>query len=390
MAKEQSSPSETLSTKLFRSRLALIQALDRSLPPEAIGLQDDQTDLPRDEADYRAQLAGQLRQTIQAMNPNNFLVKPFREAVQQWSDGDRWRKLDDTAGTLLADQLATLPSQLPSDDQAAREFDLLLYKLQIALLKQASDYPKLRSRVQAVAQLLEGRCAIPMVGAELSLIQDLQTQDWWEDVTLPLLEKVRRTLRGLVGLIEKTARQPLYTNFEDQLGEAQELDPFALITSDDFTRFRLQAKKFLLEHDSHLAIQRLRRNQPLTPTDLEELETFLLSNKIGSQAAIDRAKQESQGFRRFVRSLVGLDRNAAKEAFSEFLSDRLYSAAQIQFVNEIINYLTTHGVMDKALLYEPPFTNYCATGPEELFEDDSIDQLCDIIDLVSARAETAV
>nr|WP_208673192.1 hypothetical protein [Synechococcus elongatus] len=198
MAKEQSSPSETLSTKLFRSRLALIQALDRSLPPEAIGLQDDQTDLPRDEADYRAQLAGQLRQTIQAMNPNNFLVKPFREAVQQWSDGDRWRKLDDTAGTLLADQLATLPSQLPSDDKAAREFDLLLYKLQIALLKQASDYPKLRSRVQTVAQLLEGRCAIPMVGAELSLIQDLQTQDWWEDVTLPLLEKVRRTA-GLGG-----------------------------------------------------------------------------------------------------------------------------------------------------------------------------------------------
>ena len=390
IAKERGKPSETLSTKLFRSRLALIQALDRSLPSEAIGIQDDQTDLPSDEAGYRAQLAGQLRQTIQAMNPDNFLVKPYRHAVKQWSESDRWRKLDETAGTLLADQLATLPSQLPSDDQAACQFDLLLYKLQIALLKQAADYPKLRSRVQTVAQLLEGRCAIPMVGAELSLIQDLQTQEWWEDVTLPLLEKVRRTLRGLVGLIEKTARQPLYTNFEDQIGKAKEIDASALITSDDFTRFRLQAKKFLLEHDSHLAIQRLRRNQPLTPTDLEELEAFLLSNKIGSQSAIDRAKQESQGFGRFVRSLVGLDRNAAKEAFSEFLSDRLYGAAQIQFVNEIINYLTTHGVMDKKLLYEQPFTNHCPAGPEDLFEHDSIAQLCNIIDLVSTRAETAV
>ena len=69
----------------------------------------------------------------------------------------------------------------------------------------------------------------------------------------------------------------------------------------------------------HIAIHRLRMNKPLTPSDLEALESMLAENGIGDAETIARAREESQGLGLFVRSLIGLDRGAAKEAFADFL-----------------------------------------------------------------------
>jgi type I restriction enzyme, R subunit len=71
--------------------------------------------------------------------------------------------------------------------------------------------------------------------------------------------------------------------------------------------------------------------------------------------------------------MVGLDRAAAVQAFGQFLQDTVYSATQIQFINQIIEYLTKNGAMDRALLYAPPFTDYSSQGLEGMFEDAEAD-----------------
>ncbi len=42
-----------------------------------------------------------------------------------------------------------------------------------------------------------------MVRAQMPLIEELQTDEFWQDVTTPMLENVRRKLRPLIKLIEK-------------------------------------------------------------------------------------------------------------------------------------------------------------------------------------------
>ncbi len=60
----------------------------------------------------------------------------------------------------------------------------------------------------------------------------------------------------------------------------------------------------------------------------------------------------------FVREIVGLDMNAAKEAFSEYLDERDMNRNQIYFVNEIIEYIVRNGILkDKSVLQESPFTD---------------------------------
>lgn len=65
----------------------------------------------------------------------------------------------------------------------------------------------------------------------------------------------------------------------------------------------------------------------------------------------------------FVRSLVGLDRAAAMEAFTNFLENATYSAGQLDFLNLIVEHLTANGTMEDARLHESPFTDRAPTGP---------------------------
>ena len=60
----------------------------------------------------------------------------------------------------------------------------------------------------------------------------------------------------------------------------------------------------------------------------------------------------------FVREIVGLDMNAAKEAFSEFLNDVSLDEKQIYFVNQIVEYIVHNGMLkDFSVFQEPPFTD---------------------------------
>ena len=59
-----------------------------------------------------------------------------------------------------------------------------------------------------------------------------------------------------------------------------------------------------------------------------------------------------------VRSIVGLDMSAAKEAFSVYLNDVNLDDRQIYFLNQIIEYIVHNGLMkDLSVLQESPFTD---------------------------------
>lgn len=153
--------------------------------------------------------------------------------------------------------------------------------------------------------------------------------------------------------------------------------------------FRAKAQAFLRAHQDHVAVHKLRMNKALTTTDLSELERMLLESGIGPREDLERATQETEGLGLFVRSLVGLDRGAAKEALGAFVTDTTLSANQIEFANLIVNHLTEHGVMDPARLYESPFTDLSPSGPDDLFSAAQLDRLISTLENVKKSAQVA-
>lgn len=384
---------ESLRSRLFKTRLELIGELDARLAPAATGTGGEQATPsypePRTESDVRRAAVETLHHEVEAMNVDSFVVRPRRRYVEKYAKPEAWAVLPPSARAELAEQVAGLPSELEPESEEAKRFDLLLLKLQLATLTGEPGFERLKEQLREIAGLLEECGAIPVVQAQMALILDLQTDEWWQDVTVPMLESARRKLRNLVQLIEKRRRNPIYSDFEDEIGGEKGYALPGLGPVADFEKFRAKARVFLRAHQDHVAIQKLRFNRPLTKLDLAELERMLAASGIGGAAQITQAKAESHGLGLFVRSLVGLDRSAAKDALAGFLDHKQLSANQIEFVNLIVDHLTEHGVMPAALLYESPFTDLTPRGPDGIFSTAQVEELITVLDRVRATADAA-
>ena len=100
----------------------------------------------------------------------------------------------------------------------------------------------------------------------------------------------------------------------------------------------------------------------------------------------EAASARAGSFGRFVRSLVGLDREAAKTAFNSFLDDKTYTSQQIRFVNLIIDELTSNGMVEPGRLYASPYLGLAPEGPEALFNSDDVDRMFAAIETLTASA----
>ena len=118
--------------------------------------------------------------------------------------------------------------------------------------------------------------------------------------------------------------------------------------------------------------------------DVKELEKILWSD-LGTKADYE-AEYGEKPLGEFVRGIVGLDMNAAKQAFSEYLDSTNLDSRQIYFVNQIVEYIVHNGILkDLSVLQEPPFTDKGSVV--ELFTDLNLwNGIRKVIDGINANA----
>ena len=133
-----------------------------------------------------------------------------------------------------------------------------------------------------------------------------------------------------------------------------------------------------------IAIAKLKTNQPLTSTDVAALEEVLW-REVGTKQDYEQ-EFGNKPLGEFVREIVGLDMNAAKEAFSEYLTNTNLDSRQIYFVNQIVEYIVHNGMMkDLSVLQESPFTDQGSVA--EIFTDLTVWMgIRKIIDTINANA----
>lgn len=376
---------ESLTTRLFKARLDLIGELDK----KAKQGQGTQESPPRPYgghptlAEMREGTATLLYERVANMNVDNFVVRPQRQFVERYAKPDAWTSLAADDYDTLAHRVAGLPSQLTDEDEEAKRFDMLVLRAQLSILQARPDFAGLRQKIQGLAEKLEDEMAIPAIKAEALLIHAVASDEWWEDVTVAMLETARKRLRALVKLLPKGQKKVVYTDFEDEVGEGVVVDLPQVAAGLNMAKFKEKARAFLKEHESHLALQRLRRNQALTATDLEELEKMLVQAG-GTQSLL--AEVKSAGLGLFVRSLVGLDRETAMQAFSELLNGSKMTPEQIEFIELVIEELTQNGVVPPERLFEPPFTDINAQGPTAVFPMAQVMHIKKVLEEIQARA----
>ncbi|MBA2524291.1 MAG: DEAD/DEAH box helicase family protein [Pyrinomonadaceae bacterium] len=217
----------SLSKQLFIKRLELLSSVRKSgVANEGL------TQLGQEIADH-------LQTEVAAMNVDNFVVRPHRQAVEKYSEEEAWEDLGATDYAEVVHILAGLPTELEPEDETAKRFDLLILKIQLAMIQASAEYIRLHDQVKEIASRLEDKQTIPMVYAQIELIEDLQQEHYWQDITLPMLENVRKRLRDLVKFMDKKQRKIIYTDFEDELSEAREVSLPGLVSATSSIQYKM-------------------------------------------------------------------------------------------------------------------------------------------------------
>jgi type I restriction enzyme R subunit len=372
---KEAKQSTSLNEKLFTTRVELAMQL--------AGLSDEErghglAQLDKDTRDY-------LFDEVAAMNLDNFLVRAKRKEVEEFQKREAWNDIGSNEREVLIGEIAGLPSAREDTDIAAKQFDYIILKGQLALLQNDASFTQCQEKVIALASKLEELGNVPMVSAQMDLILEVQTPDYWADIDAWAVEQMRRQLRALMKLIEGDEAVIIYTDFEDEMGEATRIDLAHASIGTDKPRFLIKVRHFLKAHADHITIQKLHRNEQLTPQDLAELERILREETEASDADIAVITSEG-GLGLFIRSLIGLDREAAKGAFAELLAGQNLNANQIEFINLIIDHLTERGAMDPRRLYESPFTDFDDQGVSGVFQQAEVQRIVQVLSDVSRRA----
>lgn len=326
-----------------------------------------------------------LHQEVQGMNLENFIVRGSRRSVEKFQAVESWETLDLNSRMALVEDVAGLPTAFEDGALPAKQFDLLILNAQLLLLRKNSKFAALQKRLISFASALEGLSNVPTVAREMELIIAMQSDDFWQDITVDILEDVRRRLRGLVDLIQSNERKIVVTDFEDTLGAATSIDLPEVGNGVDKLRFKTKARKFLEQHQDHIALLKLRRGDALTQADLAELERMLLAENVTDHETL-ALLNAGDGLSVFLRSLTGLDRAAAKNLFSAFVSGNNLNANQNEFIDLIIDSLSENGLIDPKAFYESPFTDINDMGIVGLFKPK---QTAEIIQIVRNLNETA-
>lgn len=363
---------ESLTERLFNAKIEIIKELQH------LQYQEEEY------IAYRNELIDDVLAEINKLNEENFRVRQHIQYVHKFKNRTKWDSLTAMDVNEIKEHISPLIVPL-NDDELAKRFDLLMYTIELAKLQTKNATKPIRSVIRT-AEALSKLGSIPQVQEQKYIIEKVQTEEFWSEADIFELEAVREALRDLVKFLEKETQKIYYTNFKDQVLEVKENGP--MFTVNDLKNYRKKVEHYLHEHRDQMAIYKLRNNKKLTVQDVKTLE-HILWNELGTQEDYQREFGDTP-ITKLVRQIVGLDPQAANEAFSEFLSSERLNIQQSRFVKLIVDYFVKNGVMDKRVLQEEPFKTVGSIV--ELFQDNMDDarKIIRIIDEINRNSEDIV
>lgn len=301
--------------------------------------------------ELRKRLVTELVSKVSALNRDNFAVRQHIKYVDKYSKEEGFQALDYEDTLIIREELA--PLILPDNDNAsAVRFDALLYGIELAYLA-GKKFSKAKNDLYKKVSAIAGVANIPEIMMQSQLIEKILHTDYIENADVNDFEHIRTQLRDLMKYIPRTSIE-YTTDFADDILSVEWRQ--SELENDDLKNYKAKAEFYIRQHQGDKAIAKLKGNIPLDKNDIEELEKALWK-EIGTKEEYE-AEYGKKPLGEFVRSIVGLDMSAAKEAFNIFLKDVNLDDRQIYFVNQIIEYIVRNGVMkDLSVLQESPFTD---------------------------------
>jgi type I restriction enzyme R subunit len=367
--------SKPLSQQLFEAQLEIIITIQNSQEVDA-----------SDEL-VAKEYTDALHKKITELDQNRFEVKKHLEFVFKYGKRENWNSLNQSDVLDIQTHLSHLIAYTDDKDEFAKQLDRLVYQLQLAVIKQSKKQLTLIQNFMNIGNLLFVKRNIPAVSQKIDTINKIKNSEFWTTITLEKLELIRKEIRGLIQFLKDDNKvNPVYTDFDDELNLDNVKETDIIGSYKKLQSYKDRVESFIRKNRTHLVIDKLYKNIPITPAELELLEQFLMQEAESKDRLFSEYEEQPLGM--FVRKILGLDIEAAREHFAKFIKEENLNGNQITFVRTIIDYLNKNGVLDTKMLTQSPFNNQNDNGIIGIFqdEDDKIYKITHLIKVINQNA----
>lgn len=342
---------QSLNERLFSARLDL-----------AVILQDARYQSEDFTRTMCEQLKDILHGQVLTLNENHIAVRKERELVIKYKKRENWQCLTPVEAQSLRKHLAPLIF-VDDKDFAAKKFDMLCLLEQLSLVDETVDGTKPMEKIRIIGELLERKASIPQVRMCLPTIREVQTVVFWESIHtnaiygLDNLERVRTELRELVQYIIGSNRETFEINLIDTITNEGESQPIVIPTS-----YRQRVLDYLDENIDSPVLQKIYRMEQLTEWDIHELERIFWQ-ELGTKEEYEQTYENQERYRlwgghiaAFLRSVIGIDRQLAREKYIELIQGGTLTQEQEEYLSDILDYVCQNGDITRESMGQEPFS----------------------------------
>lgn len=338
---------QSLTERLFNIRVAIATILQK---------QEHQEDLfARTMHDA---LKEQCHAQVCGLSGTRIDVRRHWEWVHKYQQKGNWTALTQLDVMRLEEEVA--PLLIGSDeDVKAKAFDLIMLNLQLSTIEEDHETQLGACQVKLIkiASLLEQKASIPQVLGKMKTIKEVQTEEYWQELSLSKLERVRGELRDLIKFITGKEGQTFVVNITDIIRPAAG----GQLPIDTTMTYKQKVLDYLKENSDSPVLKKIYNLEQLTAADVDELERVLWQ-ELGSKEDYDHYVAGSPfggNVAAFIRRTMNFDYNVAMKKFEEFVHTEDLNAQQIEYLHSVLAYVSEYGdIIAEKMAETAPFNEF--------------------------------
>jgi type I restriction enzyme R subunit len=340
----------------------------------------------------------ELRADIAKIPLDSFTVKKnLKEAHDAWND-DFWNYINAQKIEFLRMKVSPLLRFASNVNLAEAFFTSKVERAGLSLLKGELQLVNAVATDQIHASLIDSiredvallPTNLPQVVAHRKLIEDVLSNNFWEDVTLHKIDEVKTWLAPLMKYKREKPSMMIELGLDD------------IIDSRKWIIVKKEGQKVMVEEyrkrveekieqlaQQHPTIARLKSGEKVSLQDLlaleETLETELSSEDVNLTddnmlKAFGVRVGSLVDFLKFVLKLEALPSydEIVREAFDAFILEHDYNADQTRFLRTVQTVFMQKRKLEEADLYDAPFSNFGMNAVEKLFTNDDVKEIIEL------------
>jgi type I restriction enzyme R subunit len=334
---------------------------------------------------------GLLEQDVRALPENTIAVRDEWRNVKTVQQEGAIKKFDAEMVNTLRQRIAPLMQWRDADGyEEAYRFDLLVAKLQRAVLAKSAEIENLQASLIEDVELLP--INLTQVVAKMEWINKVKSAGFWANATVESLDEVRRELRGIMHCRNKpTITRPRALEIDITDSDEQSERQIVKLEGLDLAAYRIRVESVLKSlFEEAPALQKIKAGQLVTEAELRQLieKVMLREPDLKVDDLLVHFPNTGNRLDLAIRQVIGLDAHAVNAHFTRFVQKYpTLTSHQIRFLELIKKHIAQYGALQIEKLYETPFTQIHSQGVDGVFTDER--QIDDLLTLIGEMNQLA-